>query len=907
MKQVYVVVSAMLLSFCSLSIQAQQTVATDTNVIVPPLVNFSGTLTDTNGRPGTSNVAVTFSLYSEPTGGAALWMETQNVEPDSRGQYTVMLGSTSSSGLPAGIFVAGEAHWLGVQAQGQEEQPRVLLVSAPYALKAGDAQTLGGLPASAFVLAAAPSGAATGTAAAASTSAAATASISSDATSDVTTTGGTVNALPLFSTATNIQNSLITQTGTTAINVGGKLNLPDTGTATASAGKDSRPQDFVASAFNSGTSTAVAQTFQLQAEPAGNDTATTSGTFNLLYGSGTATPAETGFKISNKGLITFATGQTFPGTGDGTVTGVTAGTDLTGGGTGGKVTLNLNTAALNSAYAQLGVANTFTGNQTVNGNLSATGTVSGGSFQIGSNLFAFGSYTTGNAFLGFSGNSSTTANGLTASGYQALLNNTSGGDNTGTGSLALQDNTTGCCNTASGALALQFNTTGSNNSASGISALQSNTTGSYNTATGSGALNSSSTASYNTATGYQALFNTTANENTATGYQALQSSTTGGQNTATGYQALQLDTTGLGNIADGIYALAFNTTGSSNTGVGAVALGHNTTGSYNTAIGGGAGIPLDTSNVTGSTNTFVGSQAAQSTGTLNNATAIGAFAEVGASNSLVLGSFAGSPLCEGGDVCPNTNVGIGTIAPNAALDVVGNNIQILLGDPGCGSGLAGIGFVVEGGFNGCNNFAIVGKNTGDLYINSVESGTIHFRNNNASDLMVIDTSGDVSIKGNLSKGGGSFKIDHPLDPANKYLYHSFVESPDMMNVYNGNVVTNRHGVATVTLPDYFEALNRDFRYQLTVIGQFAQAIVAKKIANNRFVIRTNKPSVEVSWQVTGIRHDVYADAHRIQVEVEKPPQEQGHYLYPELFGAAADGAARAQAAAVTESEPHANR
>jgi hypothetical protein len=419
MKQVYVVVSSMLLSFCSFSIQAQQTVATDTNVIVPPLVNFSETLTDTNGRPRTSDVAVTFSLYSEQTGGAALWMETQNVEPDSRGHYTVMLGSTSSSGLPADIFVSGEAHWLGVQAQGQEEQPRVLLVSAPYALKAGDAQTLGGLPASAFVLAAAPSGAATSTAAAASTSAAATASISSDTTSDVTTTGGTVNALPLFSTATNIQNSLVTQTGTTAINVGGKLNLFATGTATASAGRDSQPHDFVASAFNSGTSAAVAQTFQLQAEPAGNDTATASGTFNLLYGSGTATPAETGFRISSKGLITFATGQTFPGTGDGTITGVTtasgsgltgggatgvltlgltkactasqvlqwngsawtcssagtgtitqvtAGTDLTGGGTSGNVKLNLNTAALNAAYAQLGVANTFAPQQVIEGN-----------------------------------------------------------------------------------------------------------------------------------------------------------------------------------------------------------------------------------------------------------------------------------------------------------------------------------------------------------------------------------------------------------------------------------------------------------------------------------------------------------------------------------------------------------
>ncbi|HZU27273.1 MAG TPA: hypothetical protein VFA04_17230, partial [Bryobacteraceae bacterium] len=125
----------------------------------------------------------------------------------------------------------------------------------------------------------------------------------------------------------------------------------------------------------------------------------------------------------------------------------------------------------------------------------------------------------------------------------------------------------------------------------------------------------------------------------------------------------------------------------------------------------------------------------------------------------------------------------------------------------------------------------------------------------------------------LSKGGGSFRIDHPLDPENKYLYHSFVESPDMMNVYNGNVITDRKGYATVTLPDYFEALNRDYRYQLTVIGVFAQAIVARKIEKNRFVIRTDKPDVEVSWQVTGIRHDAWANEHRIPVEEAKPAVE----------------------------------
>jgi hypothetical protein len=141
----------------------------------------------------------------------------------------------------------------------------------------------------------------------------------------------------------------------------------------------------------------------------------------------------------------------------------------------------------------------------------------------------------------------------------------------------------------------------------------------------------------------------------------------------------------------------------------------------------------------------------------------------------------------------------------------------------------------------------------------------------------------LDIVGKLTKGSGTFKIDHPLDPANMYLYHSFVESPDMMNVYNGSVTTDKRGMALVTLPDYFEALNRDFRYQLTAIGSFAQATVAKEIQDNRFAIRTSRPGVKVSWQVTGIRQDAYANAHRIQVEEQKPPREQGHYLHPELF------------------------
>lgn len=147
----------------------------------------------------------------------------------------------------------------------------------------------------------------------------------------------------------------------------------------------------------------------------------------------------------------------------------------------------------------------------------------------------------------------------------------------------------------------------------------------------------------------------------------------------------------------------------------------------------------------------------------------------------------------------------------------------------------------------------------------------------------IQVNGNINITGNVSKGGGTFKIDHPLDPKNKYLVHSFVESPEMMNVYSGNITTDANGFATVTMPDYFEAANKDFRYQLTVMGSFAQAIIQKKMENNVFVIQTNQPNIEVSWQVTGVRNDKYANAHRILPVQEK--ELKGSYIHPELFGA----------------------
>jgi hypothetical protein len=145
-------------------------------------------------------------------------------------------------------------------------------------------------------------------------------------------------------------------------------------------------------------------------------------------------------------------------------------------------------------------------------------------------------------------------------------------------------------------------------------------------------------------------------------------------------------------------------------------------------------------------------------------------------------------------------------------------------------------------------------------------------------------SGRVYVNGDLAAANKQFKIDHPLDPTNKYLYHTSVESPDMKNIYDGIVTLDANGTAVVDLPSYFQALNQDFRYQLTCIGGFAQIYVDQEIANNRFSIAGGKPGMKVSWQVTGIRHDAYANQNRSPVEETKSAAERGTYLYPSAYG-----------------------
>ena len=363
---------------------------------LPRLVRFSGTAKDTRGNPVTGVAGITFSLYAESSGGAPLWSETQNVRPDPAGRYTVLLGASKSEGLPVGLFTSEQAHWVGVSIEGQPEEPRILLVSAPYALKAGDAETLGGLPASAFLMAAAPN---------AFAHAVSGSGDPASATRPAVGGSGTADYLPLWTDSSgDLGNSVLFQSGSGAtalvgINtttpastldveggaiIRGPLSLPAIGKATATAGQNSQPLSLAASVFSRGTGDAINQTFQWQAEPVGNDTPNHSGSLNLLFGSGKATPAQTGLSIASNGQIVFSAGQIFPGTG--TITSVTAGTDLTGGGASGNITLNLDTTQV----PRLAANNTFTGNQTVNGSVAATSLSGNGAGLTNVNASALG-------------------------------------------------------------------------------------------------------------------------------------------------------------------------------------------------------------------------------------------------------------------------------------------------------------------------------------------------------------------------------------------------------------------------------------------------------------------------------------------------------------------------------------
>ncbi len=394
---------------------------------VPRLVRFSGVIKDAAGMVPSGDVTLTFSLYEQENGGSPLWSETQTVQLSKDGRYNVLLGSASADGLPRDLFMMNRARWVAVQPgiAGMNELPRVLLVGVPYAIKAADAETLGGLPASAFLLAN------TATASIAAPSVTSTSTSTPSLPASTVTGTGTTNYIPIWTGTSTLANSALFQTGTgTTAKVGigtttpattldvkggstvrGTLALPSTGTATATAGKTSEPVTFTASAFNSTSKSATNETFQWQSEPAGNDTASPSGTLNLLFGSGSSKTAETGLSIASNGQITFAAGQTFP-----TSEVVTTLNSLTGNvslaaGSNVTITPNGNTLTIASSSSTVTHDATLTGSGTTSSPLgiaipmSLSGT-SGNAIVQGVNASGDGVVGTSSAGDGVNGNSS---------------------------------------------------------------------------------------------------------------------------------------------------------------------------------------------------------------------------------------------------------------------------------------------------------------------------------------------------------------------------------------------------------------------------------------------------------------------------------------------------------------------
>ncbi len=727
------------LLFISVS-SAQQTSTTS----VPNLIRYNGTLKDMQGTasiPFTA-VGVTFAIYKQQDGGAPLWQETQNVTPDANGQYNVMLGSTKSEGVPADLFSDQDQRWLGVKVEGQPEQARVLMVSVPYAFRAHEAETLGGLPASAFVQANPAN--VPGTAANAPTNAAATLSQASGATAPAfppITGSGKKNYIPIWTSGTNLENSALFQ-------IGGNVGL--------------------------GTTTPGAK-LEVVASPASNSSV------GAIRGTG-ATRGLTGIATALSGYSSAVHGQNASVNGTG-VSGQTVGWV----GVGGMATATSGSPAYG-----------------VWGDSLSTGGVGVAGFAD-----ATSGYTSG-----VSG-SDASPNGTGISGF----NNATIG---GTGVSGVATATSGSATGVAGTIA--------STSGAGVAGNATATSGFTN-----------------------GVYGRVASSN-GVGVAGFNNATTGGT---------------------GVSGVATATSGSATGVAGTI------------ASTSGAGVGGNATATSGFTNGVYGSVASPNgvgVAGVNNAST------GGSAVSGVANATSGSPTGVYGSIKSTSGAGVAGIATATSgfnSGVYGQTAS------SSGFGVNGTAVATSGPAIGVHGQSNSSGGTAGQFV-TAPGGTVLQGVGGSTTVFAVDSSGngfyagDLNVTGKLTKGSGSFKIDHPLDPANKYLSHSFVESPDMMDVYNGNVTTDKRGRAIVALPDYFQSLNRDFRYQLTVIGQFAQAIVAREISGNHFTIKTNKPGVKVSWQVTGIRQDAYANAHRISVEEPKPVQERGKYLHPDVFGVGVD-------------------
>jgi hypothetical protein len=516
---------------------------------VPNLIRYGGVLKDAQSAAVSSATAgVTFAIYNQQDGGAPVWMETQNVITDAGGNYSVLLGSTTATGLPSDLFSQQEQRWLGVQPQGQAEQPRVLLVSVPYALKAHEAETLGGKSVSDFVLA---------------------------------------NPTNSAASANNVTQASSTNTSQSA--------KPGTKTGAASAGPTN---------FSGSTTDQIVGVTQTGAGLGVNATAGSRAIYGTATGASGAAYGVVGVASGTGGVAVF--GSATSGTG-GTV-GVKGGSSSTSGvalrGTASATTGNTIgvSASVASAAGTAAVLNNTAGGKIISGqnngaeqfSVDGSGNVNStaGTYRIGgNNVLSIGSFADGNLFLGVgAGSSNVAGTGVhnTFSGYLAGYSNTVGYFNTFSGYLAGFSNTTGGANTFYGFQAGFSNTTGAANVFSGVNAGFSNTGGYSNAFIGNYAGFSNSTGFYNVFSGGDAgYFNATGADNVFSGYQAGYFNTTGTYNTFSGYQAGYFNTAAVNNVFSGYQAGYFNTTGNNNTFLGYQAGLNNQTGNNDVYIANG--------------------------------------------------------------------------------------------------------------------------------------------------------------------------------------------------------------------------------------------------------------------------------------------------------------------------------
>ena len=264
-------------------------------------------------------------------------------------------------------------------------------------------------------------------------------------------------------------------------------------------------------------------------------------------------------------------------------------------------------------------------------------------------------------------------------------------------------------------------------------------------------------------------------------------------------------------------------------------------------------------------------------------------------DSTLQGDGVDSPL---GIAFPLKTISVKNPTTQNALEIQSNGAGIsshsnadgvgVLGSSKTSIGVAGYSISQDGVFGSSDTGAGVSGRSGNIGVYA-ENTTNPGPGNKAylgARCCAGDFYGEVFVHGKLQVAGQkNFVIDNPLDPANKYLYHASVESSEMKNVYDGVIVLNGKGEALVELPEWFQALNKDFRYQLTAIGSPGPTLyIAQEIKNNRFTIAGGKSGMKVSWMVTGVRQDAWAKANPLSVQQDKPSGERGTYLYPELVG-----------------------